>query len=240
MIAENGCGDCLFLKKSPKGAVGKKVFVFWHEEDRCEEFAPDIVALLKAPPPKTAAAKTDNAAPTKTISLADLEKVVTDPKRGSYRAEVMRRFKSGAFGLEALPFLRKVLNYDDILLVLEAAECVAKLGSAAKEADEFEELQNQLTIIGSKVWDYSGYANAYSICLDTLEKIEADEDLIVSYVARNVGIEDPDDLIASLRALQTIGNKDAKDLLKRAAAFRHSDLNLRQRKEVEKILNSAK
>jgi len=74
----------------------------------------------------------------------------------------------------------------------------------------------------------------------TLEKIEADEDLIVSYVARNVGIEGPDDLIASLRALQTIGSKDAKDLLKRAAAFRHPDLNLRQRKEVEKILNSAK
>src|SRR3954470_2598755 len=114
MIAENGCGDCLFLKKSPKGATGKSVFVFWHEEDRCEKFAPDITALLKTPTPTTASASIDHAAPTKIISLADLEKVVTDPKRGSYRTEVMRRFKAGSFGLEALPLLRKILNYDDI------------------------------------------------------------------------------------------------------------------------------
>jgi len=63
---------------------------------------------------------------------------------------------------------------------------------------------------------------------------------ILSYVARNVGIECPDDLIASLRALQAIGSKDANALLKRAAAFRQPDFNLRHRKEVEKILNSAK
>jgi len=169
-----------------------------------------------------------------------LEKVVTDPRRGSYRAEVMKRYKAGSFGLEALPLLRKLLNYDDIFLVLEAAECVAKLGAAAKEAEDCEDLQNQLNITGSKIWDYSGYANAYSTCLDALEKIEADEELIVSYVARNIGIEDPDDLIASFRALQALGSKDAKDLLKRAAAFRQPDLNLRQSKEVEKLLNSVR
>jgi hypothetical protein len=34
MIAENGSGDCLFLKASTDGKIGSKVFVFWHEEDR--------------------------------------------------------------------------------------------------------------------------------------------------------------------------------------------------------------
>ena len=33
MIAENGCGDCLFLKSSAAGKIESRVFVYWHEED---------------------------------------------------------------------------------------------------------------------------------------------------------------------------------------------------------------
>jgi hypothetical protein len=237
VIAENGCGDCLFLKRTAKGSFGKKVLVFWHEENRSEEFAPEVAALLKEKAPVPGPSLMEES-PVKTITLAELEKVVTDPKRGSYRAEVMRRFKAGAFGIEALPFLRAVLKYDDILLATEAIECIGKLGAAVKEVDDFDWLQHELTTVGSKVWDYSGYANAYSACLETLRKIEGDETVILGYVSRNVGIECPDDFLASLRALKTIGSKAALDLLRRAAAFRAPDLNLRQRKEMERILNA--
>jgi hypothetical protein len=46
MIAENGCGDCLFLKISPNGRIDPKVYVFWHEENRSEMFAKSIEELI--------------------------------------------------------------------------------------------------------------------------------------------------------------------------------------------------
>ena len=39
MIAENGSGDCLFLKTSAAGKIDPRVFVYWHEEERDEVFA---------------------------------------------------------------------------------------------------------------------------------------------------------------------------------------------------------
>lgn len=236
VIAENGCGDCLFLKKA-KSALGKKVFVFLHEEDRTEIFAPDIAVILSAPAPKTPPPKP--APPPKPVSLADLEKVVMDPQRGTYRSTVLERFKQGPFGVEALPLLRRILEIDDIFLVLHAAECIAKLGPRVKASDDYDELQRQLNVLGSKVWDYSGYANAFGDCLEALHKIEADELLLLTYIHHNIGIEGPDDFISAMRVLATIDRKDAKDLLRRAALFRQSDLNLRQRKQMDAILKSA-
>jgi len=48
MIAENGSGDCLFLKTSAGGKTDSKVFVYWHEENRSEPFAKSIKALIAA------------------------------------------------------------------------------------------------------------------------------------------------------------------------------------------------
>ena len=47
MIAENGSGDCLFVKGNVKGREKGKVFVFWHEEQRCEVFAPSLQELIE-------------------------------------------------------------------------------------------------------------------------------------------------------------------------------------------------
>src|SRR6185369_15660995 len=46
MIAENGCGDCLFLKSSAAGKIDSKVFVYWHEEERSEMFTKSIKELI--------------------------------------------------------------------------------------------------------------------------------------------------------------------------------------------------
>jgi hypothetical protein len=167
VIAENGCGDCLFLKRF-KQKLGEKVFVFLDEEGRSEMFAKNITALLNAEaaePPTLAPPEP----PAKTVSLADLENVVMDPKRGTYRTTVLERFKAGSFGLEALPLLRKILDIDDIFLVLHAADCIGRLGPLVKESGDYEELQSQLQIIGSRVWDYSGLANAFGGCLEALQ-----------------------------------------------------------------------
>jgi hypothetical protein len=70
-------------------------------------------------------------------------------------------------------------------------------------------------------------------------KIEADEQRLICYIHHNIGTEIAEDFVAAMEVLGTIDRKDAKDLLKRAAAFRQSDLNLRQRKRLDAILKSA-
>ena len=56
MIAENGCGDCLFLKSSAAGKIDSKVFVYWHEEERSEMFAKSIKELIATSAKNKAAA----------------------------------------------------------------------------------------------------------------------------------------------------------------------------------------
>jgi hypothetical protein len=140
--------------------------------------------------------------------------------------------------VKALPALREALCGDDVQIAIEAAECIAKLGPAAKEAAEEEggtELEWQLYVIGSKVWSYSLYANCYSACLNALQKIEADDDFIVEYVSHNIGLSGDDDLIESLRALAAINNEESIDLLKRAITFWQSKMKSKTRKEADKI-----
>src|SRR5688572_8650550 len=162
MIAENGSGDCLFLKGGARGKVGGKVFVYWHEEGRSEVFAPSLEKLIaiSSEPTKQAAAPPSSS---KQVSLAELEKAFEKPE-GLY--EKLKAFKGGSFGVEALPLLRRALIEDNVQTAIEAAECIAKLGPAAKRAGD--NLETELLVIGSKVWSYSLYCNCYSACLDAL------------------------------------------------------------------------
>ena len=236
MIADNGSGDCLFLKSS-KGKLGDKVFVYWHEEERCEVYTPKIADLLRPassrdpePTSPTSGGKT---------SLQELEKALARPwpsEDSLARLDTIRDFKESAFGMEALPVLRKALTDRDVQVVIEAAACIAKLGRRALESAANDRalgtLDFQLFVIGSRVWEYSLCANAYSACLDALLRIEADEDLIVDYIGRNISALDGDELIQSLQALRQIGSKEAKSLIKRAATFWLPELNARERKAV--------
>jgi hypothetical protein len=231
MIAENGSGDCLFLKGN---AMGKsKVFVYWHEEQRAEVFAPTLRELIEgSAEPKEE--KVQPAAKGKKMSVKELESASGNPRR---LYEKLQALKAGAVGVEALPLLRRALIGDDVQVAIEAAECIAKLGARAREAADGgpEGLETDLFVTGSKVWSYSLYCNCYSACLDALRKIEADEDLILEYVAHNIGAENPDDLLESLRALQAIGTKEAKRFMERAVRFWEPVLDVRSRKEVEQI-----
>jgi hypothetical protein len=79
VIAENGSGDCLFLKTSAAGKVDPKVFVYWHEEERDETFAKNLKDLITTSAKnKAAAAKAPRTAksPAKKGSVADLEKAL--------------------------------------------------------------------------------------------------------------------------------------------------------------------
>src|SRR6185369_14168772 len=83
VIAENGCGDCLFLKMSAAGKIDSKVFVYWHEEERSEMFAKSIKELIATSTKnKAASAKPPKPekAPASKASLKDVEKALKTKK----------------------------------------------------------------------------------------------------------------------------------------------------------------
>jgi len=208
-------------------------------------FAKNIGALLVersgpvAGTEKPAAAK--NAVPLKDIQAALKSKAPTALK------DIMRRLRESDFGVEALPVFRKALASDDVDLVISAAECIGKLGPEAMDSPDaqsgkeygYTSLDAQLMQVGGKIWSYSGYANCYSACLDALMKLEVDEEFLVEHVQTHIGLAMPDDLLASLEALNAIGSSEAIGLLKRAATFWLPELNLAQAKKVKALVATA-
>lgn len=243
MIAENGCGDCLFLKTVSSGKIEPKVFVYRHEEERSEVFAKHIKELTATRPPS------GNGAPSGSgpgMPVAELEAALA--AGDDVGDEALARFQKGNFGIEALPVLRKILASGSITRILQAIKCIGKLGPevlsslAAQEkvTEDYFDLEAQLFNLGNKVWGYSGYPNCYSECLNTLLKLEVEEDYIIDYVRDHIGLGNPDDLLDSLNALKTIGTPEAISILKRGAAFWLPDLNMKYAKAVKNIVATAR
>ena len=244
ILAENGSGDCLFLKTGRSGTIEPKVFVFWHEEDRAEVFSTRLNDLTSSRPGVQPPAPSSSGP---AMSPRDLEIALASTKDGKPE-EAMERFENGSFGPDSLPVLRKLLSHPSITLVLAAIRCIGKLGpdilaspAAQEELTESRlDLESQLYQTGNRVWEHSGYPNCYSECLNTLLKLEADPEFIIEYVRDHIGLGNPDDLLASLNALKTIGTSDAISILKRAATFWLPDLNAKYAKQVKSIAASAK
>jgi hypothetical protein len=252
VVAENGCGDCLFLKASAAGKIDARVFVYWHEEERDEVFAKSIKEIVaKSNKNKAAAAKKPKAAKAAapSMSVEVFEKRLSKLK-GHERWALIREFQKGDFGLEALPLLRRLLAEDDASMVIHAAECITKLGPEAATSDVGEkslpiaephvdhgDLFDQLRHRGAQVWSYSGYANAYSACLDALVNLGYEPDFLCEFVQTHIGLSS-DALIDSLKALQSAGTTESRDLAKRAAAFWMPELNMSETKKVKAILAS--
>jgi hypothetical protein len=251
MIAENGCGDCLFLKMSAAGKIDSKVFVYWHEEERSEMFAKSIKELIAtSAKSKAAAAKAPKPAKAPAIkaSIPDVEKALKT-KKGHERWAVLREFRKAEYGLEALPMLRRLLAEDDASMVIHAAECIAKLGPEAATCPAGEKSQpvadphvdngdlfDQLKLRGSQTWSYSGCANAYSACLDALVKLEYEPDYLIEFIQTHIGLEFS--LIESLEALRSVSTPEARDLAKRALAFWLPELNMSETKKAKAIVDS--
>jgi hypothetical protein len=251
VIAENGSGDCLFLKSSAAGKIDSKVYVYWHEEERNEMFAKSTKELIATSAKnKAAAAKAPKTAkaPASKASLQDVEKALKT-KKGHERWAVLREFHKSEYGLEALPMLRRLLAEDDATMVIHAAECIAKLGPEAATCPAGEKSQavadphvddgdlfDQLILRGSQTWSYSGCANAYSACLDALVKLEYEPDDLIDFVQTHIGLEFS--LIDSLEALRSVGTPEARDLAKRALAFWLPELNMSETKKAKAIVDS--
>jgi hypothetical protein len=251
MIAENGCGDCLFLKSSAAGKIDSKVFVYWHEEERTETFAKNIKELIATSEKnRAAAAKAPKPAkvPANKASVAEVEKALKQ-KKGHERWAVLQDLRKAEYGLEALPLLRRALAEDDASMVIEAAKCIAKFGPEAATSPDGEtsqpiavahvdngDLFDQLKMRGGQTWSYSGYANAYSACLDALVKLEYEADYLLEFIQTHIGLGH--NLIENLEALRSIGTPEARDLAKRAIAFWAPELNMSETKKAKAIVAS--
>jgi hypothetical protein len=250
MIAENGCGDCLFLKTSAVGKIDSKVFVYWHEEERHEVFAKHIKELTAQSSPQESSTNKPVAGNGKktSYSLKELERALASSDALIRQDALLKLYKSD-FGIEAVPLLRKALADTSALVASEATRCIAKLGPEAatsaggQQSDattDYTDLAVQLMALGGKIWSHSGYANLYGDCLEALLKIGCEDEYIVEYVHNHIGLGMPDHLIDSLEALKTIGTAEAIDLLKRAATFWMPELNMAYAKKVKAIVGSAK
>ena len=183
------------------------------------------------------------------MNIAELKKELAS-KDGNDRAEALRAFRDTDYDTKALALLRRALNDKYIQVVIAAAECIGRLGPAAldspaaqtlaKLGDDEVDLVTQLMLAGAKVWAYSGYANAYSTCLDALVKIGADGDAVFEFVHDHIGLINPDDLIASLEALLALGTDDALDLFERAVVFWQPELNKGQTRRVAALRSRMK
>lgn len=245
LIAENGCGDCLFLKTSATGKIDPKVFVFWHEEERHEVFAKKLEEVLVAQPVSSSKGEPKAAAPT--MSVAELESAMGSADQ-RIRDDAIARFEKTKFGVDALPVLRQALADESITVMSCAIRCIGKLGPKAMASPAAEErippynvdLEFQLVLTGSRVFSYSLYPNCYSACLDTLRKIQVEPEAILEYVVSHIGLSCPDDLMASLNALKDIGTPEALDILKRAVTFWLPDLNMKYAKIAKELVSTAR
>lgn len=252
VIAENGCGDFLFLRTTTAGKFDPKVYVFWHEEDNHEVFAKRLKELTEAKPrPQSAARKPASKKSTDAGALKKLVKALASSE-SSVREKALREFGKAEFGLEALPALRQALADDDVGPVEVAAQCIAKLEPSALTCPEGQkslpvsnakadiaDLESQLLLQGSKVWSYSHFPNCYPACLQALVNLKVDDEVLVEYVQMHIGLG-ADMLSESLKALQQIGTPEARDLAKRAVAFWKPELNMRQAKEAQALLAAPK
>jgi hypothetical protein len=178
------------------------------------------------------------------MTLKNLERAMASPDAQT-RNDAIVQFSQSTFGVDALPLLRRALNDSFIDIVICAADCIAKLGPPAMASDaaltpidvgdSAVDLPTQLQLIGSRVWSYSGYPNCYSACLNAMVKTGADEDQLLEYIQLHIGLA-PHDFVHSLKALKTIGNDEATDLMKRATAFWLPKLNKGQTKQVLAIV----
>jgi hypothetical protein len=177
------------------------------------------------------------------MTLNDLETALNLPEDWK-RSGAISEFKQTEFGVEALPLLEKALDDEFISGVLEAIECIGKLGPKAligvsADMSTPRGLVARLFSLGNRVWDYSGYKNCYSTSLNTLVKLGYKNKFLLEYVRENLGLSNPGDFIDSLAALKAIGTPEALALLKHAAEARLPELNKGYARKVQAILAKA-
>lgn len=111
-----------------------------------------------------------------------------------------------------------------------AACSLAKLGEAAAEA------MDDLLKAAANIDGITEMPQAYPECVAAMVTIQPLHPELVPLIKRFVGLDNWVPISASLKALNTIGTPEAKDLLRHMAGFWLPELNKTQRRVVEQLL----
>lgn len=162
-------------------------------------------------------------------TLEELRVAAAMPERKS--AERRRVFEHYCYHrptLDELPFLREMLRDQDCVLVRAAAQSIAKLGPAAKEA-----VDDLLDAAGRPDPVFT-LPQAYSQGLDALIRVGADPEAVIDLVHSHFGHTNWYFVRDSLHALQRLGTPKALHLLSRIVSFWWPDLDRKERRYVHK------
>lgn len=174
------------------------------------------------------------------ITLEQLQKAMAS-KTHTIRYDAIKEFAGADISPEATPLLLSALKDEYSGVVGAAVTCLGKIGPAAKNYGTPQLDIPQVVwdlIAAAKIIDrFSGLPGHYPHCVEALVKIAPECDLVVGLIHDYIGMTNWYFVKASLEGLKAIGTDEAIDLLKRAAAFWMPELDKKQQRIVQEIVD---
>lgn len=172
--------------------------------------------------------------------MQQLKKALTS-KTDSVRYNAMFDFVHSEITEEAIPTLLASLKDSYSGVARYAAVGLGKLGPITKEYGrpqlDIPQVIWDLIATARRIDPVTDMPQSYPDCLEALVKIDRENDLIVGLIHDQIGLTNWYPLKASLEALKAIGTKEALDLLSRSVAFWIPELDKKQKRIVQEIVD---
>jgi len=174
------------------------------------------------------------------VTLPQLKQALAS-KNGPVRYHAIFDYAHSEVAAEAIPTLLEALQDKDPGVVRYAAQCLGSLGSEAlsygKPVLDCPQVVWELQQAACAVDRITSMPQAYNHCLEALLRLDPKSDLIVGLIHDHIGITNWYFIKASLQALKTVGTKEALDLLARSAAFWMPELDKKQKRIIQEIVD---
>ncbi len=173
------------------------------------------------------------------LSLPELEEALRSAE-DSVRYNAIYDFARLDVTIEAVPALLRALSDTNPGVVKCAADSLGKLGPAAlnygSQTRVDREVVWELLTAACRIDSVTHMPQAYPECLAALIQIAPQNVSVLGLIHNFIGLDNWYPLKASLAALQEIGTPQAHDLLKRAVVFWSPELDKKQRRIVDGIV----
>jgi hypothetical protein len=173
------------------------------------------------------------------VSLVELEEALKCSE-DSVRYNMIYDFSRSRVTMDAVPVLLRALGDANPGVVRCAAESLGKLGPAAlnygSQTRVDREVVWELLTAACRVDPVLHMPQAYPDCLAALVQIAPQNHSVFGLIRNFISLDNWYPLKASLFALRAIGTPQAQDLLKRAVAFWSPELDKKQRRIVDEIV----
>lgn len=178
--------------------------------------------------------------PKRQVTLEQLKKALAS-KAAEVRYNALFDFAHSDVTVEAIPVLLKALKDKSPGVVRYAAESLGKIGAGALSYGRpilgCPQVIWELKQAACQVDDIMYIPQAYCHCLEAAIKLDPKNELIVGLIHDYIGMTNWYFIKASLQGLKTIGTPEALELLSRSAAFWMPELDKKQKRIVQEIVD---